>query len=358
MPASGPTACSACAWRSTSRKYTTPALRAQFLTELGDRLKALAGRPVRRRRRDVSDERRRRISRGRAHRGSARGRGGAAAAGRGAVGIAGLLPDRRDSAPARDGSSTTATSPIANVVAVISDSMARQFFPDRPTPSARGSRPTTGAAGLRIVGIVGDVRSTLAVAAVADVLSSARAGAAADRHVPGAHVGRPGGARPADARRRARDRSRSSRSISSGRSTRCARRRSSAPRLTATLIGVFAGIALLITAAGLAGVIAFSVNQRVAGVRRPHGARRLARVGAAARPRPGAAPRRARPRARGVAAIALSSTVRALLFDTQPTDIPTFVGVAVVLAIVALVACLLPARRASSVDPLVVLRGN
>ena len=60
----------------------------------------------------------------------------------------------------------------------------------------------------------------------------------------------------------------------------------------------------------------------------------------------------------GVAAIALSSTVRTLLFDTQPTDIPTFVGVAVVLAIVALVACLLPARRASSVDPLVVLRGN
>ncbi len=60
----------------------------------------------------------------------------------------------------------------------------------------------------------------------------------------------------------------------------------------------------------------------------------------------------------GVAAVALSSTVRALLFDTEPTDVPTFVGVAVVLAIVALLACLLPARRASSVDPLVVLRGN
>ena len=60
----------------------------------------------------------------------------------------------------------------------------------------------------------------------------------------------------------------------------------------------------------------------------------------------------------GVAAIALASTVRTLLFDTEPTDIPTFVGVAVVLAIVALLACLLPARRASSVDPLVVLRGN
>ncbi len=60
----------------------------------------------------------------------------------------------------------------------------------------------------------------------------------------------------------------------------------------------------------------------------------------------------------GVAALALSNTVRALLFDTEPTDIPTFVGVAAVLAVVALLACFLPARRASSVDPLVVLRGN
>ena len=132
----------------------------------------------------------------------------------------------------------------------------------------------------------------------------------------------------------------------------------SAPRLTATLIGVFAGIALLITAAGLAGVIAFSVNQRSQefGVRMALGASRgsvlqlvlgqglrLVAFGLALG---------------SIAAIALSSTVRALLFDTEPTDIPTFVAVAVVLAIVALVACLLPARRASSVDPLVALRGN
>jgi putative ABC transport system permease protein len=132
----------------------------------------------------------------------------------------------------------------------------------------------------------------------------------------------------------------------------------SAPRLTATLIGVFASIALFITAAGLAGVIAFSVNQRSQefGVRMALGASRasvlqlvlgqglrLIVVGLVLG---------------GVAAVALSNTVRALLFDTEPTDIPTFVGVAAVLALVALLACFLPARRASSVDPLVVLRGN
>jgi ABC-type antimicrobial peptide transport system permease subunit len=132
----------------------------------------------------------------------------------------------------------------------------------------------------------------------------------------------------------------------------------SAPRLTATLIGVFAAIALLITATGLAGVIAFSVNQRSQefGVRMALGATRasvlqmvlaqglrLVLIGLVLG---------------GVAAAALAGTVRTLLFDTQPTDIPTYVGVAIVLAIVALVACLMPARRASSVDPLVVLRGN
>jgi ABC-type lipoprotein release transport system permease subunit len=50
--------------------------------------------------------------------------------------------------------------------------------------------------------------------------------------------------------------------------------------------------------------------------------------------------------------------VRALLFATEPTDVATFAGVALVLAVVALLACFLPARRASSVDPLVALRGE
>ena len=131
-----------------------------------------------------------------------------------------------------------------------------------------------------------------------------------------------------------------------------------APRLTATLIGAFAAIALLITAAGLAGVIAFSVNQRSQefGVRMALGASRgsvlqlvmgqglrLVLIGLAIG---------------GVAAVLLSGTVRALLFATEPTDVATYAAVALVLAVVALIACFLPARRASSVDPLVALRGE
>jgi ABC-type antimicrobial peptide transport system permease subunit len=131
-----------------------------------------------------------------------------------------------------------------------------------------------------------------------------------------------------------------------------------APRLTATLVGVFAGIALLITAAGLAGVIAFSVNQRAQefGIRMALGASResvlhlvlgqglrLVATGLVIG---------------GAGALALASAVRTVLFETEPTDLPTFLGVAAVLASVALAACLMPARRAASVDPLVALRGN
>jgi ABC-type antimicrobial peptide transport system permease subunit len=131
-----------------------------------------------------------------------------------------------------------------------------------------------------------------------------------------------------------------------------------APRLTATLIGIFAAIALAITATGLAGVIAFSVHQRAQefGVRMALGATRAAVlhmvlaqglrlivIGLVLG---------------GLAATALAETARALLFDTAPTDVPTYAAVAVTLSIVALAACVLPARRAASVDPLVGLKSN
>jgi putative ABC transport system permease protein len=132
----------------------------------------------------------------------------------------------------------------------------------------------------------------------------------------------------------------------------------SAPRLTTTPIAVFAGIALLITATGLAGVVAFSVNQRAQefGVRMALGASRgsvlalvlrqgfrLVLMGLVLG---------------GIAAMFLASSLRTQLFNTEPTDVLTYIGVAIVLGIVALAACFMPARRASSVDPLVALRQN
>jgi putative ABC transport system permease protein len=55
-------------------------------------------------------------------------------------------------------------------------------------------------------------------------------------------------------------------------------------------------------------------------------------------------------------AIALSRVLSTLLFEIQPRDSLTFTAVALILSMVALTACLVPARRASRVDPIVALR--
>ena len=57
-----------------------------------------------------------------------------------------------------------------------------------------------------------------------------------------------------------------------------------------------------------------------------------------------------------VGALALTRLIRGLLFGVTPNDVTTFVVVAGVLGIVALLACYLPARRATKVDPLTALR--
>jgi predicted permease len=128
------------------------------------------------------------------------------------------------------------------------------------------------------------------------------------------------------------------------------------PRLTATLLGLFGLLALVITATGIAGVVAFSVNQRTQefGIRMALGAQRgrvlgmvlsqglkLVLVGLAI----------------GLAgALVLTRLLTTLLFDIEPTDGITFVAVSMVLVAVAAIACFVPARRAASVDPMVALR--
>jgi putative ABC transport system permease protein len=128
------------------------------------------------------------------------------------------------------------------------------------------------------------------------------------------------------------------------------------PRLTAVLLGLFALLALVITAAGIAGVIAFSVNQRTQefGIRMALGAQRTSVLAMVLR--------------QGIAlvliglalgmagAVILTRALTTILFGVQPTDALTFVAVSMVLVAVAAAACLIPARRAASVDPMVALR--
>jgi putative ABC transport system permease protein len=127
-------------------------------------------------------------------------------------------------------------------------------------------------------------------------------------------------------------------------------------RFQTVLLGIFAGIALLLTAIGLYGVVAYSVAQRTheIGVRMALGASQshvlamvlnrgvqLTLAGVAS----------------GVAgALALARVLQALLYETAPHDPATYLLVCITLGLVALAASYLPALRASRVDPIVALR--
>jgi macrolide transport system ATP-binding/permease protein len=129
-------------------------------------------------------------------------------------------------------------------------------------------------------------------------------------------------------------------------------------RCSAILVGGFAGLALVLAVVGLYGVIAYSVSRRTReiGVRMALGARRgavyamvlkeagkLITVGVAVGL---------------VSSVAVATLMRSLLFGTQAWDAPTLGAVAVTLAVCALLASYLPARRAASVNPVEALRAE
>lgn len=131
-----------------------------------------------------------------------------------------------------------------------------------------------------------------------------------------------------------------------------------APRMGAALLSIFGGLALLLAMIGVYGVISYSVSQRVQeiGVRMALGAQagdvlRLVLKQGMALAIGGTA-------AGLVAAFLAARGVSRLLYGVSPKDPVTFVAVGSVLLVVAFLACYLPARRATRVDPLTALRAE
>jgi putative ABC transport system permease protein len=130
------------------------------------------------------------------------------------------------------------------------------------------------------------------------------------------------------------------------------------PRMRATLVGLFAGLAMLLAAIGVYGVVAYLVGQRTQeiGVRRALGAQAHDVVTMLVR-------ESMRPVAAGIVigllgAVALSRVLAAMLFQVSATDIATYAAACGVLAGAALLASVIPARRALGVDPINAVRGQ
>lgn len=127
-------------------------------------------------------------------------------------------------------------------------------------------------------------------------------------------------------------------------------------RLVTTLASFFGALALLLSGAGLYGVLSYSVNRRTheIGIRMALGARAASVLGLIIRQ--GMTLVMAGLVVGIVAAFALTRLLASLLFGVEPTDPVTFIAVGLLLCSVALFACWLPARRAAGVDPVTALR--
>jgi putative ABC transport system permease protein len=241
-------------------------------------------------------------------------------------------------------------------VLLISDAMARKFFPNEDPLGQRLQLGINGYTG-EIVGVVADVKHVGLDAPANDevYISYAQAPFAVDMNLIAKTTNDP--LSNAGAVRREIREVDPQISVGQVRTMEAITKESIADaRFRTLLLTIFGLVALVLAAVGIYGVISYSVSQRhkEIGIRMALGAQvkdvlglvvsqgmKLTFLGIAI----------------GLAgSFAITRVLKTLLFGVQPTDLATFAVVSFVLLIVALMASLLPARRATKVDPLIALR--
>ena len=248
--------------------------------------------------------------------------------------------------------------PGAPMAIVVNETFVKRFFADRDPLGGRVSaRDIPELADMRIVGVVGDTRRAGPARAIAAEVYCAYAQfpTASPTIVVRANEGDPVRLAPAISDRLA--------TIDRDTAVSSARRVADAMdatigtrRLVFVLLGIFAGLALMLTAIGIAGVVAYTVAQRTQeiGVRMALGAEAGDVVGMMIRSA-------LVPVVIGMVAgaglmIPFSTALRSFLFGVNRSDPWAFLAACAALLVAAAAAAYLPARRASRIDPLVALR--
>ena len=130
------------------------------------------------------------------------------------------------------------------------------------------------------------------------------------------------------------------------------------PRFEMLLLGIFGGVAFVLAAVGIYGVMNYSVSRRTReiGIRVSLGASRSGVLRMVVRQ--GMSQALAGTAAGIVGAFVISTLMSRMLYGVQPTDPVTFGGVAIILSLAALLATCVPARRAMRIAPMTALRNE
>jgi putative ABC transport system permease protein len=241
-------------------------------------------------------------------------------------------------------------------VAVINETMAHRFWPNRDAVGRRFKQGDPDAKWITVIGVVGDVREDgLAEPAIPEAYYPESQSRFSDLVLVVRTANDPQGQVPS-IRHALHDLDKDLPWYGVQTLPEMVSQSSREKRFVALLLALFASVALALASVGIYGVVSYSVSQRTReiGIRMAFGAEvrnvlgmvlseglRLVIAGVAA----------------GLlGAWALSRYLTSILYAVRATDLATYILAALLMTAVALVACLVPARRAAKVDPMVALR--